>query len=458
MTVEPTSLGEDTRLDILSLEHADNDTTILKFQVTNDRDEEVSIHSPLSDGNGDSLSVSGFALVDVEAKKQYLPIRYEKDKTHRPRPCYCSMYEEFGDPKRIEPGQTMDFWAGYPALPDGVDTVSVVNPITGVVHDIPVTDGGAPPEPLRDDHLEPEVVDLFAVREDLEDGSTREETGEQVSVALASDVLFDVDKATLRSDAEKALKEVAEEISASGTDLVKIDGHTDNTGSDSHNLPLSETRAETVQDKLDELVTRSGIRYETEGHGSREPVADNTTDEGKQKNRRVTITFDAAPATDEKASAGDQQSSPTPEAESVEHGPAPIAEGKETRYFKDLTVAVESVQRSSSGGFTGLRYRVINHANEDSTVLAGRFNSYVHCGSMRDGQLNDIALVDEQDQTRYTVVRRSDEKCLASKGSGVTVPPNESLTLWLAFWLDPTVNEVTVQIPGFEAITNVPVA
>ena len=69
---------------------------------------------------------------------------------------------------------------------------------------------------------------------------------------------------------------------------VTIDGHTDNTGSDKVNIPLSVRRAEACKKYL---VSKgiSAERMTTAGFGSTQPVADNKTAEGRQKNRRIEI-------------------------------------------------------------------------------------------------------------------------------------------------------------------------
>jgi outer membrane protein OmpA-like peptidoglycan-associated protein len=76
--------------------------------------------------------------------------------------------------------------------------------------------------------------------------------------------------------------------------LVSIVGHTDNTGSDAVNNPLSVDRANSARDYL---VARgvASTRFSTEGRGSREPVADNATADGRARNRRVEI-YVAEPA------------------------------------------------------------------------------------------------------------------------------------------------------------------
>jgi len=70
---------------------------------------------------------------------------------------------------------------------------------------------------------------------------------------------------------------------------LEISGHTDNTGTADHNQKLSEARAAAV---VQALTTRYGIapdRLTAKGFGDRRPVADNATDVGKAKNRRVEL-------------------------------------------------------------------------------------------------------------------------------------------------------------------------
>jgi len=339
-----------------------------------------------------------------------------------------------------------------------VQTVSVHTPVTGAVHDVPVTDGGEPPEPLPDDHDEPVVLDLIASRESTEDGSSRSETSEEVSVALSTDVLFDVDESELRLDAEAELKEVAEEIESSGATKVKIDGHTDDTGTDEINEPLSEDRAAAVEKRLKELAGEDGIEYTSQGHGSEEPVAENDTEENRQKNRRVTVGFDTPEGGASEPGPSAAPSAPADEpAEEGGYGTADIAEGEESEYLHSLQVRVDSVDRSSAGGLTTLRYTVLNSANEESAILAGDLGNVSVCGGVGDGRLNGSVLTDDAASLSYPVVRYPSEDCLAPRGNGVTVMPNEGLTLWQAFWLDPATTEVTVHVPRFDPVKGVPV-
>ncbi len=99
---------------------------------------------------------------------------------------------------------------------------------------------------------------------------------------------FETGSAKIRSSSYKLLNEIFESaVVAEGLKL-GVYGHTDNVGSDDTNQPLSEQRANSVRDYL----MKKGLgqnRIETRGFGSSKPVADNSTDIGKSKNRRVEI-------------------------------------------------------------------------------------------------------------------------------------------------------------------------
>ncbi len=80
-------------------------------------------------------------------------------------------------------------------------------------------------------------------------------------------------------------------IDASPSTVVTVAGHADSSGNDTINDPLSLRRAQAVQQALSALLTRNGIRFQTQGYGSRRPLYSNDSDEGKRRNRRVTVTF-----------------------------------------------------------------------------------------------------------------------------------------------------------------------
>jgi outer membrane protein OmpA-like peptidoglycan-associated protein len=101
-------------------------------------------------------------------------------------------------------------------------------------------------------------------------------------------IYFDVDKATLRPEAEAALAQIRALLVKYADLKLEIQGHTDNSGTHEHNQTLSEERAESVRAWL-VAHTIDGARLTTAGYSETKPVAPNTTPEGKQKNRRVEL-------------------------------------------------------------------------------------------------------------------------------------------------------------------------
>lgn len=101
-------------------------------------------------------------------------------------------------------------------------------------------------------------------------------------------VHFDVDKASLRPDSYAQLGELLAYLERHENIRIEIAGHTDNTGTASHNLQLSQARATTIVNYL----TGKGIkpsRLQAKGYGDQQPVAENTTEKGKQLNRRTEV-------------------------------------------------------------------------------------------------------------------------------------------------------------------------
>ena len=105
-------------------------------------------------------------------------------------------------------------------------------------------------------------------------------------IILASDALFDFDKADLVPQGKATLVKLAKNIKK--TDQLIITGHTDDVGSESYNLDLAQRRADAVRDFLRTQKIDSG-QIATISKGESEPIADNTTDEGRAANRRVEL-------------------------------------------------------------------------------------------------------------------------------------------------------------------------
>jgi OmpA-OmpF porin, OOP family len=103
---------------------------------------------------------------------------------------------------------------------------------------------------------------------------------------------FDTGKSTLKAGSEAKLANVAAIMKAFPAVKIKVGGYTDNVGNAASNKTLSDARAKTV---MAELVKRgvAAARMEAEGYGQENPAADNTTEEGKAKNRRIDISVRA---------------------------------------------------------------------------------------------------------------------------------------------------------------------
>ena len=113
-------------------------------------------------------------------------------------------------------------------------------------------------------------------------------TGQEIVISLPGSILFDFDRAEIRPDAETTLRDVAEVLNAHRDRPVRVEGHTDSIASDAYNRTLSEKRAKSVAAWLAAHGV-AAARMTTAGRGEEQPVADNATPAGRQKNRRVEI-------------------------------------------------------------------------------------------------------------------------------------------------------------------------
>ncbi len=114
----------------------------------------------------------------------------------------------------------------------------------------------------------------------------------QEKVSFGSDQLFDFDKATLKATAVTALDDLVAKLkSATVLNSVRILGYTDGVGGNAYNEKLSLRRAETVRNYL----TEHGVpadKITVQGKGKSDPIADNKTEAGRAKNRRVEVEVD----------------------------------------------------------------------------------------------------------------------------------------------------------------------
>jgi OOP family OmpA-OmpF porin len=107
-------------------------------------------------------------------------------------------------------------------------------------------------------------------------------------VTFAADVFFDFDKSVLKPEGKARLDELVGKLGGTTLEVIIAIGHTDSVGGDTYNQALSVRRAEAVKAYL----VSKGIepnRIYTEGKGKTQPIASNSTDAGRAKNRRTEI-------------------------------------------------------------------------------------------------------------------------------------------------------------------------
>jgi outer membrane protein OmpA-like peptidoglycan-associated protein len=119
-------------------------------------------------------------------------------------------------------------------------------------------------------------------------GATVTRAGEGIIVNFSSGILFDTDKSTVKGAAQTNLQNLAASLQNNPETNILIVGHTDNTGTNAHNMDLSIQRAEAVKSVIT-ANNINGSRLTVQGKGETEPIGDNTTVDGRAKNRRVEI-------------------------------------------------------------------------------------------------------------------------------------------------------------------------
>ena len=110
----------------------------------------------------------------------------------------------------------------------------------------------------------------------------------QLKLNIPSDISFDTGRADIKSNFRTVLDQFAQSLRDNPGSTVRIVGHTDSTGSDAVNNPLSVERAGSTRNYLVDRGV-AGNRLAIDGRGEREPIADNNTDAGRARNRRVEI-------------------------------------------------------------------------------------------------------------------------------------------------------------------------
>lgn len=109
------------------------------------------------------------------------------------------------------------------------------------------------------------------------------------TISLSQDLLFDLGSSQLNKKSDYLLDSLSQLLMSYENVKVRIVGHTDNIGSLQSNIILSQRRADSIREYLQEHVDQTGVIYYTRGRGETMPIANNDTRKGRARNRRVEI-------------------------------------------------------------------------------------------------------------------------------------------------------------------------
>lgn len=130
------------------------------------------------------------------------------------------------------------------------------------------------------------VVEKELMRQDVTASDMLEAINKDGFIAL--DIHFDTGKATIKPESQPVVDQIVALLKENGSLKLGIEGHTDNVGDAKSNKTLSENRAKSVMSAIVGAGV-SAARLAAAGFGAERPVADNRTEEGKAKNRRVEL-------------------------------------------------------------------------------------------------------------------------------------------------------------------------
>lgn len=119
-------------------------------------------------------------------------------------------------------------------------------------------------------------------------GVVVEQQGDELLLTMPSGITFPVNSYMIQPQFQQTLNSVAQTLAAYPSTLIDVYGHTDPSGGDAINIPLSQNRAQAVANYLAQRGVNSA-RIATRGYGSSQPIADNGTEAGRAQNRRVEL-------------------------------------------------------------------------------------------------------------------------------------------------------------------------
>jgi outer membrane protein OmpA-like peptidoglycan-associated protein len=442
--LEGTESGKGLTLDLLGVERSSASHVTARFLVTTEEEDvqgkDVNIGSLRSGGVGtDGYRGDGFSnlrLVDETAGEVLWPLRNAEKR------CLCTELEF--TPDAGPDGQQVAF-VTFPAVAAETETVALqvrdfpMSPLIELEEPGEVAFEGEPSASATE-AAEAIRLGLLAPSAALDGASRTVEQGDQVDVAVSSDVLFAFGSAELSPAAQSTLSRVAEELKARAVGPVEVVGHTDTVGDEAANQALSEARARAVQGALQPLVP--DLALSAAGRGETEPVAD---DRGRGDspeaalNRRVTIRYTVAPPPPPPAPSPE----PSPSAGPAD-GPVLASISGDGRTFEVL-----DLERLSSGMVQGT-FRLTSTAsapanyqqdlNEDATV-----------SPYEGATLSGLRLVDAASQTAYAPLTDTRSQCLCTPLLARNMQPQETTLLYATFTAPPeSSTTVDITVPSFD--------
>ncbi|MEU8360614.1 OmpA family protein [Nonomuraea sp. NPDC048882] len=449
------TMTESLKLEVVGLDRVKGKHLVVQLRLSNTGTKDLPWTGEMGDQTrplGQIKWASGIGVLDAAAHTWLLPYQPADS------PCLCSDQDRDGLGYFIDPGESITVYAVLPAPSGNPATATVVTPAGPPMLDVPISD-----EPPAGDFPDPDAQPVTPVTrrisvpsESLDKSEETADDGTDLHVNLSSDVLFAVNKATLTGRAKAVLARTAKLVDSSPDAAVRVEGHADSSGTDAINDPLSARRALAVRRALTGLVTREGVRFQSRGYGSHRPLYDNGTEEGKRRNRRVTVSF-AKPKPRPAGEAGDLVRTVAPEP----------GELKATGEAKGQPISMEVTGlRRLPGGLGLLSYTITNEGSAEvwynDLHHAQDWESYTYQAA------SNVRLTDPGARRQYLPGRlqvpdgdRVRNHCACTDVSGVRLStekyaPGQTRTFWSLFALPDDATTLQARIASFPSL-DVPV-
>lgn len=442
------------KVDLVGLNRFGGKDVVVQLRYTNGGSEDYTadpavqdIAVPRDSGLGNDQA-SGIGVIDAAARRVLLPYRGGGQ-------CACSSDNWKAERSVLNPGESATFFGVVPAPSGGAKTTTVITPDSAPLPNVQINDQAPtappgqqilPPSP----GLQPISHVITSSTEAVDDSDEIQDDGNNLRVNLRADVLFALNKADLSGKAQAVLSETAKRIDGSPAVKVQVEGHTDNSGNDAINEPLSQRRADNVAKALQGLVTRTGVTFEAKGYGSKRPQYKNESDEGRRRNRRVTVIF----------------ARPKPPVQAPAPGtgtnlPGPVSLTVDDQPFSAQVTGVKPI----GNGLGVLGYRLTNNGTTETSVsdleLGDGWMSVVQFFA------NNVNVIDTSGKRRYQaatyptdVPGNNEVACLCSPSAGAwagedRVSPKGSLDFWAVVQLPADLSSFSVQLAKFPRIKGV---